>query len=706
MKTRVLSIFMILVMLFTLTPNLSVQASTTKRRAVVSISTTAKKLECKKTLQLSVKKAKGVVIKSKTFSTSNKKIATVSKAGKITTKTVGTAIINTKVKYTYKKKIYTKTLKTKITVTKCKRHKYGKAVVKKSTCKAQGTKTYTCRICGAKKVVKTAKAQHTWGTPVITKQPTCTNTGIKTYTCTVCKVTKAVSIPKTAHKYSDYKITKQPTCVDSGKQQTVCSVCGDTKIIEVAPLGHDFETEYTTDIAPTCEVSGTKSYHCKRCNAHKDSVSITALGHSWGTWVTTTQPTCTETGVKTATCTVCGKAKTETVNPTGHKYSSSYTTDIAPTCLKDGSKSRHCTVCGAKTDVTVIKATGHKYEKTSGTYAPTCIKDGMTYYKCRICSATKSEVIPKTGKHKYDKSKVIKAATCTETGISRKTCIVCGYQSDEEIPKINHDWQELTARRTEPTCTSVGSATYSCSMCHQTKTEKLPQLAHKYDWVTIKAPTFWKEGSKIKTCSVCGLTDDTSITLLDSVKEIDITEQISLSYYGDGYRDVYNIDQPISSSDAKYSYFETKTTDTLKESARIGVDIVDADNAHVYFSIQMQDNVNYIIADYKGTKYKFNIDDYTMFKGILDDPAVTSRYKSSVIADLKSKRDKVWGYKILYKGKGYEKYTRYVDVYFLGAIATYIGANVKGYSPNSYTPHNDDIYNKDKHYMECYKIVS
>ena len=173
--------------------------------------------------------------------------------------------------------------------------------------------------------------------------------------------------------------------------------------------------------------------------------------------------------------------------------------------------------------------------------------------------------------------------------------------------------------------------------------------------------------------------------MLDSVREIDRTESVSLSYYSDGQRDVYNIDNPISSSDAQYSYFQTKTTDTLKDKARLGVDVVDADDNHVTFYIQMQDNVNYLIAKYKDVEYKFNIDDYSMFKGILDDPAVTSRYKSNIISDLKTKRDKVWGYEILYKGTDYKKYTRYVDVHFLGVIATYIGANVKGYSANSYT---------------------
>lgn len=86
-------------------------SKTTAKKA--ALNKTSLKLAKGKTYQLKTKNVKGKV----TWSSSNKKVATVSKKGKVTAKKAGSAVI----KATYKKNGKAKTLKCKITVTAAKK---------------------------------------------------------------------------------------------------------------------------------------------------------------------------------------------------------------------------------------------------------------------------------------------------------------------------------------------------------------------------------------------------------------------------------------------------------------------------------------------------------------------------------------------------------------------------------------------------------
>ena len=76
-------------------------------------------------------------------------------------------------------------------------HSYdGGVVTKPATCTANGTKTYTCTVCGKTKTESVARLEHSYDGGVVTKQPTADAQGIRTYTCTLCGQTKTESIPK------------------------------------------------------------------------------------------------------------------------------------------------------------------------------------------------------------------------------------------------------------------------------------------------------------------------------------------------------------------------------------------------------------------------------------------------------------------------------------------------------------------------------
>ncbi|WP_026499477.1 Ig-like domain-containing protein [Butyrivibrio sp. WCD2001] len=109
----------------------------TPLRASAAPKLNKKQVELKigKTCKLKVKGTSGKV----EWSTSNKKIAKVSKNGVITAKKAG--------KVTIKAKVNKKTLKCKVTVL-CKHHQFEEKIIKKATYKRAGEKCKVCKICG------------------------------------------------------------------------------------------------------------------------------------------------------------------------------------------------------------------------------------------------------------------------------------------------------------------------------------------------------------------------------------------------------------------------------------------------------------------------------------------------------------------------------------------------------------------------------
>ena len=51
--------------------------------------------------------------------------------------------------------------------------------------------------------------------------------------------------------------------------------------IKVVTDSHDWKSDYTVDIEPTCTEAGSKSIHCTRCGEPKEAVAVPALGHDY-----------------------------------------------------------------------------------------------------------------------------------------------------------------------------------------------------------------------------------------------------------------------------------------------------------------------------------------------------------------------------------------------------------------------------------------
>lgn len=156
----------------------------------------------------------------------------------------------------------------------------------------------------------------------------------------------AVEITLEDHTFGSWTQVESPSCTDKGSIKRVCTICGFTETADVDPTGHEWEEEYTVDKAATCTEAGSKSIHCKNCDAVKDSEIIPAAGHTAGTeWKSDKDGHWHE-------CTACGAE----IDAASHEFK--WVIDKAATATEKGLKHEECTVCGYKKDAVEIAASG------------------------------------------------------------------------------------------------------------------------------------------------------------------------------------------------------------------------------------------------------------------------------------------------------------------------------------------------------------
>ena len=156
------------------------------------------------------------------------------------------------------------------------------AILKESTCTAEGKKQKVCENC--KKVIEIETpalghnfvnrvctrcgekepgcTTHTYGEWVITKNATCVAEGSKKRTCTVCGVEEVETIPATGeHTYGEWKVTKQATCTADGTKTKTCTGCGATQSQVIAKSGHNFVNGTCSVCGETLIIGANINYH-------------------------------------------------------------------------------------------------------------------------------------------------------------------------------------------------------------------------------------------------------------------------------------------------------------------------------------------------------------------------------------------------------------------------------------------------------------
>lgn len=410
-----------------------------KGKATITAKVGQKKYTCKVTVKnpslnktkLSLEKGKTYTLKLngskvKSWTSSDKNIASVDKKGKVTAQKEGNATI---------------------------------------TAVAANGKKYTCKVSVTKSAGGSDNENtHTHSyTSKITKQPTCTENGTRTYTCS-CGASYTETIPATGHSWSSWMVTKEPTETSTGLKQRTCSACKkiETKTIDKLEHTHSYTSKVTKKA--TCTTTGVKIYTCD-CGASYTE-EIPATGHTWGDWIVTKEATETSTGLKERTCAVCKETETKTIDKVVHKHN--YTSKITtqPTCTADGMKTYTCS-CGESYTET-IPAIGHNY--VSKVISPTCTMNGYTSHTCSRCGDTYTDNYVDSIEHDCEWV-VTKGPTCTENGLKVYKCVNCGQITGQsEIPASHNygDWV-ITKEPSDGAATSTsdfGIRQRTCSICN------------------------------------------------------------------------------------------------------------------------------------------------------------------------------------------------------------------------------------------------
>lgn len=369
-----------------------------------------------------------------------------------------------------------------------------------------------------------------------------------------------VSVHDCKNHWDTGKVTKKSTCTEPGEKTFTCSICRQTTKKESVPAtGHNYASAWTTDIAATCEKTGTESRHCQNenCTATTEQRSIAALGHNWKdngdetaictrngckaththAWdsgTITTEPTCTAQGERTYHCTyeengICTATKTEAVKKLGHRYI--LTKRDKPTCESDGILYGKCSRCsktitqqdtknpalghdwkdnGDGTATCSREGCGknHTHDLDSGTTTvePTCTATGEKEYCCTYtnCPYKKTEALKATN-HKNKETRNAEKPTCQKEGYTGDIyCKDCGIliSSGKVTKKYDHDWDRGTVTK-EATCKEEGSVTYRCENCDETETVSIKKTAHNYKIMEQKDATCTENGYSISACQTC-----------------------------------------------------------------------------------------------------------------------------------------------------------------------------------------------------------
>lgn len=169
-------------------------------------------------------------------------------------------------------------------------------------------------------------------------------------------------IPTHEHSYKEIE-RKEATCVSNGYVKLECE-CGNEKVEFIDALGHNYNTDEASYVAPTYESEGKEADQvCERCGDRIEGAAIDKLveEHSHA-YVETERvdATCCEDGYVVYTCN-CGDSYKETLPATGHNFVKDEATYVAPTEDSEGKEADEvCSNCGEVKEGAAIE----KLEKT------------------------------------------------------------------------------------------------------------------------------------------------------------------------------------------------------------------------------------------------------------------------------------------------------------------------------------------------------
>lgn len=169
-----------------------------------------------------------------------------------------------------------------------------------------------------------------------------------------------------------------------------------------------------------------------------------------------------------------------------------------------------------KTDLDSVTVNGTAVEIPEDGVVTVSKNEAGTYRIIATDIAGNSTVanITVVGEHK--EKRYVTEATCEEKGHIVVRCTVCGEViSSTDIDPLGHDWKKVET--VKPTCTEDGYTVYRCANCGKIKKDidvGSSTGEHKYgEYNVSRAATCVEEGTKVRTCSVCGAKDYQTIEI-------------------------------------------------------------------------------------------------------------------------------------------------------------------------------------------------
>lgn len=275
--------------------------------------------------------------------------------------------------------------------------------------------------------------------------------------------------------------------------------------------------DWIVDQDETCTVDGIRHKECIYCGVITENGTIPAKGHDFSEWKTEKAANCVETGLQTRTCkNGCGTTEQNilVVDPNNHKGPSDLRNASEGNCGADGyTGDLYCQACSRLvTKGQVIPATNNHSWVEIDSAEGTCKIDGFVKYKCSVCNKTKTENTGKNPENHKGTTTVIGkiAATCTEDGYTGDIyCDDCNeiITKGSTVKAAGHTPGEWTVIKYAD-CGENGTRIKTCTVCGETvETDVIPATGnHNYETVIeAKTPTCKEEGHTAKiACSVCG----------------------------------------------------------------------------------------------------------------------------------------------------------------------------------------------------------
>ena len=334
---------------------------------------------------------------------------------------------------------------------------------------------------------------HTWDAGVITVQPTHTSEGTKVYTCTVCGAQKSETLPASAEHVFDQQNTDAKylkaaaTCTSPAEYyySCICGQVGTETFLYGEAKGHTFSDQWNCD--------ENNHWHPATCEHTDEKGSFGP--HRWDDGMITKNAGHNVDGEKVYTCVDCGYKKTEVIPGQPHEYNQKVVDNkylkSPATCTTPATYYYSC-VCGAVGTETFTdgEAKGH-------TFSDQWSHNEIQHWRAATCEHKDEKI--QVGDHIWNPGVITTQPTATTKGVKTYTCSVCGATKTEEVEPSTHQHTFAT--------TWQGNATYHWhpATCGHNNVSDLGE--HRWNaGVVTSWPTHTTPGQKIYTCSVCGMT--------------------------------------------------------------------------------------------------------------------------------------------------------------------------------------------------------